>query len=104
MAAKEYAEGANEPPLPSPKRIVQASLCLRFYPSDGWTREEVRQLLREDKRLARVMPRYFDERDKAIRDGWECDDGLPHDECDYFAVYGLTEPFSKEALAAHEIV
>jgi hypothetical protein len=86
------------------RRIVQASLCLRFYRSAGWTREEVRQLLREDKRLARVFPRYFDERDKAGRGGFELDDGLPHDECDYFAVYGVSEPFSAEALALHDVV
>jgi hypothetical protein len=85
-------------------RIVQANLCLRFYTSSGWTREAVRQLLREDQRLARVCPRYFDERDKAGRGSFELDDGLPHDECDYFAVYGASEPFAPEALAMHEIV
>jgi hypothetical protein len=84
------------------RRIVQASLCLRFYRSAGWTREEVRQLLREDKRLARVCPRYFDDRDKAVQ-GLECDDGLPHDDCDYFAVYGVLDPFAPEALALHDI-
>lgn len=85
-------------------RIVQASLCLRFYTSAGWTREEVRKLLREDQRLARVFPRYFDERDRAGGSSFELDDGLPHEECDYFAVYGLSEPFSEEALSQHEIV
>jgi hypothetical protein len=83
-------------------RIVQANLCLRFYTRDGWTREAVRQLLRDDQRLARVFPRYFDERDKAGRGSFELDDGLPHDECDYFAVYGACEPFSDE-IAKHEI-
>lgn len=86
------------------KRISRANLCLRFYRSDGWTREEVRQLLKDDQRLARVFPRYFDERDKAGRGSFELDDGLPHDECDYFAVYGVIEPFSKEALALYYIV
>lgn len=86
------------------RRIVQASLCLRFYRSAGWTREEVRQLLREDQRLARVFPRYFDDRDQAGRGSFELDDGLPHDECEYFAVYGLSEPFSAEALALHDVV
>jgi hypothetical protein len=86
------------------RRIVQASLCLRFYRSAGWTREEVRQLLREDQQLARVFPRYFDDRDTAGRGSFELDDGLPHDECAYFAVYGLSEPFSKEALALHDVV
>ncbi len=42
-------------------RIVEASLCLRFYRSAGWTRDGVRELLAADQRLARVMPRYFDE-------------------------------------------
>lgn len=86
------------------RRIVQASLCLRFYRSAGWTREDVRKLLRVDQRLARVFPRYFDDRDKAGRGSFELDDGLPHDDCDYFAVYRLSEPFSDEALAAHDVV
>ena len=86
------------------RRIVQASLCLRFYRSAGWTREDVRQLLRDDQRLARVCPRYYDDRDKAGRGSFELDDGLPHDDCEYFAVYGLSEPFSAEALAAHDVV
>ena len=85
------------------RRIAQASLCLRFYRSAGWTREEVRKLLREDKRLARVFPRYFDHRDPRDRRGFELDDGLPHDDCDYFAVYGVLDPFAPEALALHEI-
>ena len=85
------------------RRIFQASLCLRFYTSAGWTRDEVRKLLSEDQRLARVFPRYFDERDKAGRGSFELDDGLPHDDCDYFAVYGVLDPFAPEALALHEI-
>lgn len=85
------------------RRIVRASLCLRFYRSAGWTREEVRQLLREDQRLARVCPRYFDHRDPTNLSGFELDDGLQHDNCDYFAVYGSLDPFSQEALAVHEI-
>ena len=85
-------------------RIVQANLCLRFYRSSGWTREAVRQLLADDKRLARVMPRYFDDRDKAGRGSFELEDGLPHDECEYFAVYGACDPFDPVKLAEHEIV
>jgi len=85
-------------------KIHQASLCLRFYRSSGWTRERVRQLLKEDQRLARVMPRYFDSRDKAGRDSFELDDGLPHDDCDYFAVYSPNDPFSPEVLAEHEVI
>lgn len=83
--------------------IIQASLCLRFYTSSGWTRESVRQLLREDQRLARVMPRYFDGRDKIGQGSFELDDDLPHNECDYFAVYDNHNPFSPDALAKHEI-
>jgi len=85
-------------------KIHQASLVLRFYRSVGWTRESVRQLLKEDQRLARVMPRYFDSRDKAGQGSFELDDGLPHEGCDYFAVYSPNDPFSAEALAEHEIV
>lgn len=84
-------------------RISEASLCLRFYTHDGWTREDVRRLLRSDKRLARVMPRYFDGRDRGGEGKLELDDGLPHDECDYFAVYGCSNPFCEEALEEHEI-
>lgn len=84
-------------------KITEASLCLRFYPSSDWTRQAVCDLLKEDNRLARVVPRYFDERDN-IGAGWELDDDLPHDDCDYFAVYDVPEPFSPEALAAHDII
>jgi hypothetical protein len=86
--------------MTTPKRITQANLCLRFYRADGWTREEVRQLLREDKRLARVLPRYFDARD-VKGNSLELDDGLPHDDCAYYAVYGVFYPFSADALAMH---
>lgn len=85
-------------------KIVEASLCLRFYTSAGWTRDAVRQLLATDKRLARVMPRYFDSRDSAGRGSFDLDDDLPHDDCSYFAVYGCGEPFCPTALAQHEIV
>jgi len=84
-------------------KIHQASLCLRFYRSSGWTRERVRQLLKKDQRLARVLPRYFDCRDSAHYGSFELDDGLPHDDCDYFAVYSPNDPFSPESLAEHEI-
>lgn len=85
------------------RKIVEASICLRFYVSDGWTREDVRQMLASDKRLDRVVPRYFDERDPLL-DGMELHDGLPHENCDYFAVYDKAEPFSLGALAYHELV
>lgn len=85
------------------RKIAEASICLRFYVSDGWTREDVRQMLASDKRLDRVVPRYFDERDPLL-DGMELHDGLPHENCDYFAVYDKAEPFSLEALAYHELV
>lgn len=88
-------------------RIIQASLCLRFLPCCGWTREAVRQLLRGDKRLARVCPRYYRSSHPVelhYRGTFEIDDGMPHDDCDYFAVYDTTDPFLPEALAAHEIV
>lgn len=89
--------------MSKPKRIVQASLCLRFYTRDGWTREAVRQLLATDQRLARVLPRYFDARDRVHDGSFELDDDLPHDECDYFAVYGVTNPFQNEAMFDYEI-
>lgn len=88
-------------------KIIQASLCLRFYPKDGWTREAVRQLLADDKRLARVCPRYWSMShpvEMRYRGEFEVDDDLPYNDCDYFAVYGVIEPFDREALARHEIV
>ena len=104
MRTEQKSDNASRQRAIVRRRIVQSSLCLRFYTSAGWTREQVRQLLREDQRLARVFPRYFDDRDKAGRGSFELDDGLPHDDCDYFAVYGLSEPFSAEALADHDVV
>ena len=85
-------------------RIVEGNLCLRFYRSDGWTREAVRQLLHTDQRLARVLPRYRDARDKIHHGSNELDDGLAHDECEYFAVYASCRPFSVSALANHEVI
>ena len=87
-------------------RIVEGNLCLRFYRSDGWTREAVRQLLDTDQRLARVMPRYRldDGRDHVAYCSDELDDQLPHDDCEYFAVYDLWHPFSSSALANHEVI
>lgn len=85
-------------------KIKEASLCLRFYTADGWTREAVAELLLEGLGIERVMPRYFDERDQAASGSFELDDGLPHDDCDYFAVYGILEPFAAEALEKHEVI
>jgi hypothetical protein len=85
-------------------RIVEGNLCLRFYRSDGWTREAVRQLLDTDQRLARVLPRFPDARDKMTYGSDELDDQLPHDDCEYFAVYDLWHPFSSSALANHEVI
>jgi hypothetical protein len=86
-------------------RIVEGNLVLRFYRSDGWTREAVRQLLDGDQRLARVMPRYKldDGRDWVAYCSNELDDGLPHDECEYFAVYASYNSFSESALANHRV-
>lgn len=88
-------------------KIIQASLCLRFYPKDGWTRESVRRLLAEDKRLARVCPRYWSIShpvEMRYRGKFEADDDLPYDDCEYFGVYGDPSPFDSDALAEHEIV
>jgi hypothetical protein len=85
-------------------RIVEGNLCLRFYRSAGWTREAVRQLLHIDQRLARVMPRFPDARDKMTHGSNELDDGQAHDDCEYFAVYGSCRPFSSSALANHEVI
>ena len=89
-----------------PKVIQEASLCLRFYRSAGWTREQVRQLLGTDQRIDRVMPRYFDARDdlvKAMKDRFELHDDAPHDDCDYFAVYNPGQPFDRAKLARHTV-
>jgi hypothetical protein len=85
-------------------RIVEGNLCLRFYRSDGWTREAVRQLLDGDQRLSLVLPRYREARDKIHHGVNELDDGLPHDECEYFAVYAPYSSFSESALANHQVI
>ena len=85
-------------------RIVEGSLVLRYHRSDGWTREAVRQLLDGDQRLAWVLPRYRDERDEIHHGMIELDDGLPHDECEYFAVYASFHSFSESALANHQVI
>jgi hypothetical protein len=71
----------------------------------------VRQLLDGDQRLARVMPRYKldDGRDWVAYCSDELDDGLPHDDCEYFAVYVSCDPFSfspfsESALANHQVI
>ena len=48
--------------------------------------------------------RYFDARDQTGNQGNELDDGLPHNDCNYFAVYDRSEPFDKEALDPYSIV
>lgn len=94
----------STPVEPIIMRIVEANLCLRFYRSSGWTRDAVRELLAEDKRLERVMPRYFDERDRAGQGSFELADGLAHDECEYFAVYDSCNPFLRDELAKHDVI
>lgn len=85
-------------------RIIQASLCLRFYTANGWTRVAVANLLKDDLRVSRVMPRYFDDRDNVGHGTFELDDDLSHSECDYFAVYDKCDPFSSNFMERHEIV
>ena len=86
-------------------RIVRSNLCLRFYTRDGWTRHEVAQLLHGSKDHARVIPRYYDERDTISKAcGYRLDDGLDHPNCEYFAVYGEMHPFDPHELQKHEIV
>ena len=57
--------------------IIQASLCLRFYTSSGWTANQSGSCCRKDQRLAGVMPRYFDGRDKIGQGSFELNDDPP---------------------------
>lgn len=40
-------------------RAVQASLAVRFYVADGWTRQAVAELL-ETENITAVLPSYYD--------------------------------------------
>lgn len=89
--------------------IREASLCLRFYTADGWTRYNVTELLEKvPKRVVPchvVCPRWFDNHKK---DGEYGDylyrTSIQHLDCDYYAVYHPDVSFDEEKLKQHTII
>lgn len=74
--------------------IRGANLVDRFYRSDGWTREDVANLIQweggKHPKIFYVIPRYFDDRDDEIREKSKFDvllNDFPYDDADYYAVY-----------------
>lgn len=89
--------------------IREASLCLRFYTSDGWTRSDVVSLLKwvpEDiDPVYVVCPRWFDNKDKDGKyHGYLYKDCWQHLDCDYYAVYHPDVSFDEEKLKQHTII
>ena len=88
--------------------IREASLCLRFYTSDGWTRCDVVSLLKwvpEDTDPVYVVcPRWFDDAKDTVYRGWEYRTSEQHLDCDYYAVYHSGVSFDEEKLKQHTII
>ena len=95
--------------------IREASLCLRFYTADGWTRSDVVKLLDnptyrlkgEDKVVAiwYVCPRWFDdETQDNLYGGYLYKTSTQHLDCDYYAVYHSGVSFDEEKLKQHTII
>lgn len=88
-------------------RIFKANLCLRFYRSDGWTRQQVCDLMIEPD-IGRILPRYEGDKDKSIviERGFRYDDPGDFDDCDYFCILGCGNnfrPYDGEKLKCHEV-
>jgi len=85
-------------------RIVCASLCYRFYTSDGWTRQDVANLL-VDKDIHKVLPRWFDidtDESVPVTKDFLLEDNREYLDCDYFACYNHSHEFDNNKLMAHE--
>ena len=90
--------------------IREASLCLRFYTADGWTRSDVVELLyvmnKSNSPIYHyVCPRWFSNNDKDAKyRGFLYEDGWEHLDCDYYAVYHSGVSFDEEKLKQHTII
>lgn len=89
--------------------IREASLCLRFYTADGWTRYRVVELL--EKVPNRVIPchvvcpRWFDDGTQdRLYVGYEYKTSTQHIDCDYYAVYHPCVSFDEEKLKQHAVI
>jgi len=91
-------------------KIYEASLCLRFYRSDGWTRSDVLNLLvnpiqEVDVSIYFVCPRWFVNSEKdTMYSGFLYRDYCEHNDCDYYAVYHPSISFDEEKLKQHDII
>ena len=81
-------------------KIIGASLCERFYSSNGWTRESVAELL-ADRNPEHVTPRWWDEVREYVDGKQVCRPVVEGETPVYFAVY-VSVPFVKERIEKHE--
>lgn len=89
--------------------IREASLYLRFYTADGWTRYNVIELLENVPNniipCHAVCPRWFDNHEKdGEYGGYEYKTSTQHLDCDYYAVYHPSVSFDEEKLKQHTII
>lgn len=86
--------------------IRQASLTLRYYTADGWTRQAVADLLGVPDPLRYVIPRYWSRDIVMCQRDQTTEDREPHPEADYYAVYAMqVEPtIGDPRLAEHEVL
>lgn len=85
-------------------RVVAANLCHRFYLDDGWSREQVAEML-ESGDITMVLPRWEDwKKDQVLQTKMSAPADFNCADADYFAVYNTREQFCEEKLAKHEII
>ena len=91
-------------------KIREASLCLRFYRSDGWTRSAVADLIMFPLAdlptpIHFVCPRWFSNSEKDQKySGYLYRTSEQHLDCDYYAVYHPLVSFDEEKLKQHDII
>lgn len=84
-------------------RILKASLCYRFYLSDGWVRSAVEELLLGGG-IEFVIPRWYDcERDAELNSKMSAPADYDCTGADYFAVYNTSIKFDEKKLLEHKI-
>ncbi|MEZ9709440.1 hypothetical protein AB4254_12235 [Vibrio breoganii] len=91
------------------KIIRKSNLTYRFYTHDGWTRQDVADLLRS-KNINVVIPRYYEmDRDEWISTSMvrfslpETFANRDFSDCDYFAVHALHEEFT-DLHSSHAVI